>query len=94
MDWVAPASCLSAHSPRSSSGMCNLSSLTKGPQVMRDFARAMRGDVRNMPALPGIFPNYSTPIVRSASGGRELVTARWGAPSPSPSSRGARAIRA
>ena len=66
MDWLAPASCLSAHSPRSSSGMCNLYSLTKGPQAIRDFARAMRGDVGNMPALPGIFPDYSAPIVRNA----------------------------
>jgi hypothetical protein len=28
--------------------MCNLYSLTKGPQAIRDFVRTTRGDVRNM----------------------------------------------
>ena len=62
--------------------MCNLYSLTKGPQAVRDFTRAMLGDVGNMPPLPGIFPDYSAPIVRNRSDGRELVFARWGMPSP------------
>ena len=35
-----------------------------------------------MPPLPGIFPDYSAPIVRNRPDGRELVTARWGMPSP------------
>jgi putative SOS response-associated peptidase YedK len=58
--------------------MCNLYSLTKGPQAIRDFARAMRGDVGNMPPLPGIFPDYSALIVRNHPDGRELVFARLG----------------
>ena len=62
--------------------MCNLYSLTKGPQAIRDFARAMLGDVGNMPPLPGVFPDYSAPIVRNRPEGRELVFARWGMPSP------------
>jgi putative SOS response-associated peptidase YedK len=62
--------------------MCNLYSLTKGPQAIRDFTRAMFGDVGNMPPLPGIFPDYSAPIVRNRPDGRELVMARWGMPSP------------
>ena len=63
--------------------MCNLYSITKGPQAIRDFARAMRGDVGNMPPLPGVFPDYSAPIVRNApDGSRELTMARWGLPSP------------
>jgi putative SOS response-associated peptidase YedK len=62
--------------------MCNLYSLTKGPQAIRDFTRAMFGDVGNMPPLPGIFPDYFAPIVRNRPDGRELVTARWGMPSP------------
>ena len=33
--------------------------------------------------LPGIFPDYAAPIVRTgADGVRELVMARWGMPSP------------
>jgi putative SOS response-associated peptidase YedK len=63
--------------------MCNLYSLTKGPQAIRDFARAMLGDVGNMPPLPGIFPDYPAPIVRNRPQGRELTMARWGMPSPS-----------
>ena len=62
--------------------MCNLYSLTKGPQAIRDFTRAMRSGVGNMPPLPGIFPDYPAPIVRNAANGRELVMARWGMPSP------------
>ena len=55
---------------------------TKGPQAIRDFARAMRSDVGNLPPLPGVFPDYSAPIVRNGTEGRELVLARWGMPSP------------
>jgi len=39
--------------------MCTLYSLTKGPQAIRDFVRATRSDVGNMPPLPGILPDYS-----------------------------------
>jgi putative SOS response-associated peptidase YedK len=35
-----------------------------------------------MPPLPGIFPDYTTPIVRNSADGRELAMARWGMPSP------------
>jgi hypothetical protein len=38
--------------------MCNLYSLTKGQQAIRDAARAMRDMTGNMPLLPGIFPDY------------------------------------
>jgi putative SOS response-associated peptidase YedK len=62
--------------------VCNLYSITKGPQAIRDFTNAIRGDVGNMPPLPGVFPDYFAPIVRNASEGRELVMARWGMPSP------------
>jgi hypothetical protein len=58
--------------------VCNLYSITKGPQAIRDFTRAMCGDVGNMPPLPGVFPDYFAPIVRNGAEGRELVMARWG----------------
>lgn len=32
--------------------------------------------------MPGVFPDYAAPIVRVGPDGRELVTARWGMPSP------------
>jgi hypothetical protein len=63
--------------------MCNLYSITKGPQAIRDFARAMRDTTGNLPPIPGVFPDYSAPIVRNAEDGeRELTMARWGMPSP------------
>jgi putative SOS response-associated peptidase YedK len=63
--------------------MCNLYSITKGQQAIRDLAGAMRGNAGNMPPLPGVFPDYSVPIVRNAPDRvRELTMARWGMPSP------------
>jgi putative SOS response-associated peptidase YedK len=62
--------------------LCNLYSLTKGQQAIREFARAMVDRTGNMPLLPGIFPDYAAPIIRNQPDGRELTTARWGMPSP------------
>jgi putative SOS response-associated peptidase YedK len=64
--------------------MCNLYSITKGQQAIRDLAGAMRDNAGNMPPLPGVFPDYpAPPIVRNAPDGvRELTMARWGMPSP------------
>ena len=62
--------------------MCNLYSITKGQQAIRDLSRAMTDRTGNLPVLPGIFPDYRAPIVRNQDGGRELTMARWGMPSP------------
>ncbi|KPF78340.1 hypothetical protein IP88_04095 [alpha proteobacterium AAP81b] len=63
--------------------MCNLYSMTKGQQAIRELAAAMRDTTGNLPLLPGIFPDYAAPIVRTgADGVRELAMARWGMPSP------------
>jgi putative SOS response-associated peptidase YedK len=62
--------------------MCNLYSLTKGQQAIRELSRAMVDRTGNLPSLPGIFPDYSAPIVRNGPDGRELTMARWGMPSP------------
>ena len=62
--------------------MCNLYSMTKGQQAIRDLIRAMRDQTGNLPPLPGIFPDYRAPIVRQGPEGRELAMARWGMPSP------------
>jgi len=47
------------------------------------FSRLMASNDRtgNLPAMPGIYPDYSAPIVRNGGGGRELAIARWGMPS-------------
>ena len=62
--------------------MCNLYSITKGPQATRDIAGAFDSHVGNMPPLPGVFPDYPAPILRNREGKRELAMARWGMPSP------------
>lgn len=62
--------------------MCNLYSLTKGQQAIRDLARVLFDYSGNLPSMPGIFPDYSAPIVRTGNEGRELVMARWGMPTP------------
>ena len=54
----------------------------QGPQAIRDFTNAMRGDVGNMPPILGVFPDYYAPIVRNNVEGRELTMGRWGMPSP------------
>jgi putative SOS response-associated peptidase YedK len=63
--------------------MCNLYSLTKGQQAIRQLAEVMTDRTGNLPPLPGIFPDYPAPIVRNRPAGRELVMARWGMTSPS-----------
>ena len=63
--------------------MCNLYSATTNQQAIRELARALRDVAGNLPTLPGIFPDYYAPIVRTgADGVRELAKARWGMPSP------------
>ena len=62
--------------------MCNLYSVTKGQQAIRELAGALRDRTGNMPSLPSVFPDYSAPIVRNQPEGRELMMARWGMPSP------------
>ena len=62
--------------------MCNLYSVTMSQQAIRDLVSAFRDKTGNMPPLPGIFPDYPAPIVRTGVDGRELTMARWGMPSP------------
>ena len=62
--------------------MCNLYSVTKGQQAIRELAGAMHDRTGNLPPLYGIFPDYFAPIVRNQPEGRELMMARWGMPSP------------
>jgi putative SOS response-associated peptidase YedK len=62
--------------------MCNLYSVTKGQQAIREFTRATADTTGNMPPLPGIYPDYMAPVVANRPGGiRELCMMRWGMPS-------------
>ena len=63
--------------------MCNLYSLTKGPQAIRDLVKTIRDLTGNLEPLPGIFPDRIAPVVRTAPDGvRELTMMRWGFPPP------------
>jgi hypothetical protein len=68
--------------PTRGRSVCNLYSITKGQQAIRELSRAMSDRTGNMPPLPGIYPDYRAPIVRNQPDGRELTMARWGTPSP------------
>lgn len=63
--------------------MCNLYSVTKGQAAIRQAARAMVDHAGNLPLLSGVYPDTAAPIIRTGPDGRrELVTARWGMPTP------------
>ena len=63
--------------------MCNLYSMTSNVEAILRLFKVAHSMAGNLPPQPGIFPDYAAPIVRSGSDGeRELVTARWGMPSP------------
>jgi putative SOS response-associated peptidase YedK len=32
----------------------------------------------NLPPMPGVFPDYSAPVIRNTDTGRELAMMRWG----------------
>jgi putative SOS response-associated peptidase YedK len=50
--------------------MCNLYSLTKGQQAIRELTRTMTDRTGNLPSLPGIFPDHQAPILRNQPEGR------------------------
>jgi hypothetical protein len=63
--------------------MCNLYSMTKGQQAIRDLVRASRDNSGNLPPLPSIFPDMLAPVVLTTPDGeRELLRMRWGMPCP------------
>src|SRR3954463_10102855 len=63
--------------------MCNLYSVTKGQQAIRELTRAMSDTTGNLPPMPAVFPDYAAPVVRNlADGERELTLMRWGFPPP------------
>ncbi|WP_439598011.1 SOS response-associated peptidase [Falsiroseomonas sp.] len=69
--------------------MCNLYAMTSSQQAIRDLTRGWRRAEQgwldlagNLPAMPGIFPDYPAPIVRREGEGLALALARWGMPSP------------
>src|ERR1700744_3700263 len=62
--------------------MCNLYSMTKSQQAIRDLVSLWRDNTGNLPPLPGIFPDGLAPVVVAHEDGRrEMRQMRWGMPS-------------
>jgi putative SOS response-associated peptidase YedK len=55
--------------------------MTSNQQGILQLTRAMVDRTGNLPPMPGVFPDYLAPIVRTGPDGRELAMARWGMPS-------------
>ncbi len=69
--------------------MCNLYSQTKSQDAMRhvfddlqDDDEVLEDETGNLPAQPGIYPDYVAPILRRGPSGFRLSMARWGMPTP------------
>lgn len=62
--------------------MCNLYSITKGQQAIRELFRVMEDRTGNLPPLPGVFPDQVAPVVHAGPAGRVLSMMRWGFPPP------------
>jgi putative SOS response-associated peptidase YedK len=63
--------------------VCNLYSMTTNVEAIRRLFQvdASNDKSGNLPAMPGIYPDYPAPTVRNGASGRELAMARWGMPS-------------
>src|SRR5882672_11038947 len=58
--------------------MCNLYSITANQAAIIALFRVLNRYVGNLPPMPGVFPDYPAPVVRTAEGERELILMRWG----------------
>ena len=59
--------------------MCNLYSITKSHEAVRNMFRVPHNRATSFEAMPAIFPGWTAPIVRKADDGeRELVKMSWG----------------
>ncbi len=68
--------------------MCNLYSMTSTQAAIAQLFRVGLDRTGNLPAMPGIFPDYPAPVMRNTANDRELIMMRWGMPPP-PQSGGA-----
>jgi putative SOS response-associated peptidase YedK len=62
--------------------MCNLYSITTNQAAILALFRVVNRYVGNLAPMPGVFPDYSAPVVRNTEAGTEMVTMRWGMPPP------------
>lgn len=62
--------------------MCNLYSITKNQDAIRQLFKVQRDSAGNLPSMSGVFPDYEAPVVRKHAEGRELIKMRWDMPPP------------
>jgi putative SOS response-associated peptidase YedK len=62
--------------------MCNFYSITTNQAAIIALFRVVNRYVGNLAPMPGVFPDYSAPVVRNAGTERELTMMRWGMPPP------------
>jgi len=62
--------------------MCNLYALMRARKAIRDLFGTINDGGNQVADMPGIFPDYSAPVVRNTSEGREVTLMRWGMPTP------------
>ena len=63
--------------------MCNLYSMTRNQDAIRQLFSVKHDPAGNLPPLPGIFPDQLAPVVRlDRDGKRALEMMRWGFPPP------------
>ena len=63
--------------------MCNLYSMTRNRDAIRQLFRVDVDRTGNQPPLPAVFPDQLAPIVRvGRDGARVMETMRWGFPPP------------
>lgn len=68
---------------RTVDAMCNLYSVTKGTQAIRQLLKTVNDLTNSFVPLPAVFPNKMAPIIRyGADGDFEMLMARWGFPPP------------
>ena len=58
--------------------MCNLYSITTNQAAIAALFRIVNRYVGNLAPMPGVFPDYPAPVIRSAD--REMTLMRWGMP--------------
>ncbi len=56
--------------------------MTSSQAAITDLVKLWRDNTGNLPALPGIYPDYPAPVITQEAEGRVMRMMRWGMPSP------------
>jgi putative SOS response-associated peptidase YedK len=65
-----------------STPVCNLYSIITNQAAIAALFRVINQYVGNLPPMPGVFPDYTAPVVHNDDTFREMIMMRWGMPPP------------